>query len=230
MKKLKIKLYGKPHKGATFLSSGSIKKDLEKLEKIKQKQEKQQFLVLCDLHFLEDGQLDILTSLQYDCCLLLGDIPSDALICIKKLINKPIYAIAGNHDTREMYEKAGIEYINGRCVSFNGFTIAGIEGSNRYKNTKELVMLTQKESLEVAKQLPKADILISHDSCFKKFGKAPNNCGLKGISRYIKTNKPMLHLHGHYHTHAKYKVRNTICIACYRCMLVDTDGKVEMIF
>ncbi len=190
----------------------------------------QQILVLCDLHFLEDGQLNIISTLEYDFCVLLGDIPWSALQQIKELVTKPIFAVGGNHDTREMYKQIGIPYLNGKCAEVNGWRIAGVEGSSRYKNTKELVMLTQEESLAIAEQLPKADILISHDSCFSKYGTAPNKCGLKGIDLYIERNKPILHLHGHHHIYDKYMIGETLCLCCYRCMLIDTSGDVRKIF
>lgn len=190
----------------------------------------QRFLVLCDLHFLEEGQLEVIPSLDFDCCLLLGDIPSDALFCIKKLVAKPIYAVGGNHDTREMYKKANISYIHGEVVEANGLSITGIEGSHRYKKAEELLMLTQEDSIKTVKELPPADILISHDSSFGRYGNSPNKCGLKGISNYIKKYKPKLHLHGHYHIYDKYVVGKTSCIACYRCMIVDTNGDTEVIF
>lgn len=229
MKKLKIKLFGKPNKGITFLSFGNVKKDLEKLNSIK-KERGIRFLVLCDLHFLEEEQLDKILSLNYDCCLMLGDIPSEILPRIKALITKPIYAVGGNHDTREMYTNAGFEYINGKVVEIEGIKIAGIEGSNRYKDTDELVMLTQKESVKLAKSLPRADLLISHDSFYHKYGKSPNKRGLKGIDLYIKRNKPIFHFHGHYHIYDNYQNGKTQCFACYRCMLIDTYGKTEKIF
>lgn len=190
----------------------------------------QRFLVLCDLHFLEEGQLEVIPSLDYDCCLLLGDIPLDALFRIKELVTKPIYAVGGNHDTREMYEKANISYVHGVLVEVNGLSFIGFEGSHRYKEMKELLMATQEESVKTAAVLPPADILISHDSSFGRYGEAPNKCGLKGISNYIKKNKPKLHLHGHYHIYDKYSVGKTSCIACYRCMIVDTNGDTEVIF
>ena len=190
----------------------------------------QRFLVLCDLHFLEDGQLEVISSLDYSCCLLLGDIPSDVLFRIKKLVTKPIYAVGGNHDTREMYKKANICYIHGEIGDINGLSVTGIEGSHRYKETEELLMLTQDDSIKTANELPPADILISHDSSFRHYGRSPNKCGLKGISNYIKKHKPKLHLHGHYHIYDKYVVGKTLCIACYRCMLVGTNGDTEVIF
>lgn len=210
MKKLSFQFFGKPTKEREYIY--------------------QRFLVLCDLHFLEEGQLDAISSLDCDCCLLLGDIPSDALFRIKELVMKPIYAVGGNHDTREMYEKANISYVHGELVEVNGFSVTGLEGSHRYKKAEELLMLTQEESIKAASELPPADILISHDSSFGRYGEAPNKCGLKGISNYIKKHRPKLHLHGHYHIYDKYRIGKTSCIACYRCMIIDTNGDTEVIF
>lgn len=187
-------------------------------------------LVLCDFHFLEDEDLDRIAALEYDVCLVLGDILFGALPRIRELVRKPIFAVGGNHDTRKMYEQVKIPYIHGQVVCVNGWTIAGIEGSHRYKNTSEVCMMTHEESLAVAEELPKADILISHDASYEKFGSAPNRVGLQGISRYIQKNGPILHLHGHHHLYDRYYIWDTLCLACYRAMLVGTDGSVEVVF
>lgn len=207
----------KPQDGIGIEAAISQRKDLR-------------ILVLCDFHFLEDGELDRIGALEYDVCLVLGDILFGALPRIRELVQKPIFAVGGNHDTREMYGQVGIPYIHGQVVCVNGWSIVGIEGSHRYKNTSELCMLTQEESLAIAEELPKADILISHDASYEKFGSAPNRVGLQGISRYIQKNGPYLHLHGHHHLYDRYYIWDTLCLACYRAMLVATDGSVEVVF
>lgn len=187
-------------------------------------------LVMSNLSSSDKCKLDRISALNYDVCVLLGDISSDVVMRIRELVTKPIYAVGGNHDTRSMYIDVDIPYINGQCVEVNGLTIVGIEGCNRYKKSNNFIMLSQEESLMIAELLPPADILISHDSCYERYGTAPNKRGLKGISCYIEKNKPKLHLHGHYHIYDKYEVGDTLCLACYGCMLVDTDGNAEKVF
>ena len=186
------------------------------------------------MHFLDEIDFKSIENIEFkydfDFCVLLGDIPPRAIEIIAQSITKPIFAVGGNHDTIDMFPFANITYLDGRMASVNGYTIAGISGSNRYKEDKTLFMLAQDESKFVANKLPKADILISHDSAYHIFGKDDNKCGLKGISSYIKRKKPVLHLHGHYHRHQRYRLHKTNCICTYRVSLYKSDGTILTLF
>lgn len=146
--------------------------------------------------------------MEYDCCCLLGDIPDAALEIIKRIVQKPLFGILGNHDELSTLSRCEIPNLDGTSVTVNGVTIAGFGGSHRYKSG-DYPMLTQKESIAAAKLCPKADILISHDTAYHAMTRfalrarrpaAPSaakrfnivlkrldsaHCGLKGISKYI---------------------------------------------
>lgn len=192
------------------------------------------FLIICDIHYINELEKKRLKTIQntesFDACLLLGDIPTDVVEIVSKNITKPIFAVAGNHDTLEIYNYPNIVYLNGKMSTVNGYTIAGIDGSHRYKDSFYLVMQTQSESVNTVKKLHRADILISHDSAYKVFGKEKNKCGLKGISRYIKNKKPIFHIHGHHHQRLQYRFHRTNCICSYRAQVSDLNGETKVIF
>lgn len=160
--------------------------------------EKLTLLCISDLHSYDDEEFNVIKNTEYDACVLLGDIPMTALRVIKKINARPLFGICGNHDDWNSLNAVGIKDIHCKAVSINGYTIAGFGGSHRYKNG-DYALMTQKESVSLSKLIPKADILISHDSPYKLFGKDTAHQGLKGISAYISKNKPKINLCGHYH-------------------------------
>lgn len=188
-------------------------------------------LAIADLHDWSADELELIREFEYDCCCLLGDIPSAALEIIKQFVRKPLFGVLGNHDEPSTLSRCGIQNLDGKSVTVNSVTIVGFGGSHRYKNG-DYPMLTQRESITAARSCPKADILISHDTVYHAMERLDNaHCGLKGISRYIAKSKPGLNICGHYHenTHQKYKHCDILCV--YRCALVKfPENTAEVIF
>lgn len=193
---------------------------------------KLKILAIADLHHWEESEIVRIGSLEYDCCCLLGDIPEDAIGAIREQVNKPLFGVLGNHDTYGMLRNSGVEDIDKRAVVVNGVTFAGLGGSHRYKFGEIYPMLTQDESICAAALVPPCDILISHDTAFhamKRIDEA--HCGLKGISRYIKTNKPKLNIFGHYHTNANISYKGSILMCVFRCALISfPQNTMDIIF
>lgn len=178
--------------------------------------------ILCvsDLHHYTDEELEEIQSMEYDVCLLLGDIPQKALKIIKKANgSRPIYGICGNHDDWDSLKRADIEDIHCKMVEVGNIKIAGFGGSHRYKSG-DYAMITQEQSIQAAKTIPAADILISHDCPYKMFGKDIAHEGLIGISNYIAKYKPYLNLCGHYHESMQSKFKNCKVECIYRFRIV----------
>lgn len=190
-------------------------------------------LVIADTHqTLKTEELETLKELTYDICLLLGDIQWQELQMIKKYVDTSrLYGIIGNHDDLDMLEKLGINNIHNKLINVNGVNLIGWGGSYRYKRSIDLAF-SDEESIEFAKTMPKADILISHDS--PKFLHSTSDeahGGLEGITYYLEQNKVPLNIHGHHHVNTKDILEwgsTSICI--YRCAMVDNQGNVESIF
>lgn len=188
-------------------------------------------LAIADLHWYKNEELSQIRNLDYDICVLLGDIPVDAIKLIKKYAgNKPVIAVAGNHDDWNTLELGGAENIHGKCVEYCGYSFAGFSGSARYKHG-DYPMFTQRESLNLGKELKKADILISHDSGYQLFGKDKPHSGLFGIDLYNLKNRIKLNICGHHHTQIVKKRFGTTTICVFRCALITfPDVSVENIF
>ena len=148
-------------------------------------------LVIADCHHLKEEEIEKVKNLQYDACLLLGDISGNYLDMILKYVPiEKIYGILGNHDEYGLLESRNISNIHSKVINVNGVRILGFEGSSRYKNGN-IPMYSQEESIKILKKCEMADILVSHDSPYQLYSKSNDkaHCGLKGITKYIKKNK-----------------------------------------
>ena len=181
-------------------------------------------LVIADCHHLKEEEIEKVKNLQYDACLLLGDISGNYLDMILKYVPiEKIYGILGNHDEYGLLESRNISNIHSKVINVDGVRILGFEGSSRYKNGN-IPMYSQEESIKILKKCEMADILVSHDSPYQLYSKSNDkaHCGLKGITKYIKKNKIYLNIHGHHHINTKLTLSNgTNVIGVYRCVMIQ---------
>lgn len=170
--------------------------------------------------------------LDFDIIFLLGDHSTTDVKIIESISNGiPICRIAGNHDTlgeTQSYESFTID-LHGHlfCPETEKPTFTGWQGSHRYKNSQDYGY-TQKESLEEFKKIPKADILFSHDGPFNDY-KDDAHCGLKGITQYIKHNKPKTLIFGHLHKPNHFKLDDTDCYCTYQLAWFEFDDEGNVI-
>ena len=184
-------------------------------------------LFIADTHnCLKDGN-EILKYIQeqkdYDYCILLGDHSASDIEEILKVIplNK-ICGILGNHDSWNKYDIYGITNISGKVINIKGIRIAGISGGHKYKNSNEYVLYTHEESIQIANNIEKADILITHYKPFIQDNHNSAHDGLKGITEYIYKNHIALHIHGHLHENKEEILRNgTKSICLYMAKLLE---------
>ena len=187
-------------------------------------------LVITDTHGIfydiyEKYQNEILDS---DIVVLLGDHSSADINQIMEIYKGPIYRLNGNHDVPTMViYKDGLSLhaqLVGEKPSFTGW-----QGSHIYKDT-QIYEYTQEDSIELVKTMPKADILFSHDGPFGYCGNKEDfaHCGLKGILKYIKKNKPKTLIYGHHHKFNYQKIKKTECYCVYQIAWFEfnEDGKV----
>ena len=191
-------------------------------------------IAFADLHTNCIDKINQTDYSSYNCsvCITLGDINSKHLQAIAANVKLPIYGVLGNHDEYGMLERYGITQLDEKEVNIDGVLITGLSGSSRYK-PDDKPMLTQKESVYLAKRLHYAEIFISHDSAYGLYGAKSDkaHCGLKGISRYIKKYKPIINLHGHHHENSikKYKKTTDICIFGCSVIEIDKNGLVDIV-
>lgn len=191
-------------------------------------------LAIADCHHLKEEEIIKVKDLQYDVCLLLGDIKGTYLDMILNYVPiGKIYGILGNHDEYGLLESRNISNIHSKIIDVNGVKILGFEGSSRYKDGN-IPMYSQEESIKILKKCEIADILVSHDSPYQLYSKANDkaHCGLKGITKYLKKNRIYLNIHGHHHINTDLKLNNgTNVIGVYRCAIIKFPTlEKEMIF
>ena len=177
-------------------------------------------LFITDTHNCLRNNNEILNYIKkqndYDYCFLLGDHSSSDIEEILNIIplNK-ICGVLGNHDSWEKYNNYGINNINGKIINIKGIRIAGSGGSFKYKNINEYALYTHEESAQIANNIAKADILVTHDKAFIEDNHNPSHDGLKGITEYIYKNHIALHIHGHLHEEKEELLKNgskSICL------------------
>jgi predicted phosphodiesterase len=121
-------------------------------------------LLLADLHAgLSPDNLEKLKTAKFDVVVTLGDIGETDLQTLLKNFDSEFFGVYGNHDDFSL-DKLGIK----ECDFSGG--LAFIHGAHSYKEGvekyKKPQFLTQKESISIAKKLPPAKILFSHDCAF----------------------------------------------------------------
>ncbi len=187
----------------------------------------QRILVISDIHHnLTNEELSVFHQ-TFGQCWLLGDMSSDVLKLVQGL-KCPVIGVCGNHDMPEMFEQYSFINVHNTECTINGISIVGVHGSSKYKNSGTC-MLTQQESLAIAKALPKAQVLLAHDSPFGRHSHELHKCGLKGITEYLKRNKPLLYVYGHHHECIQYMFKKTKCIMNYRFGIIEPDGSYHRV-
>lgn len=158
-----------------------------------------------------------LLNKKYDAYFILGDTDYWCMKEIVKYIDtNRTFGILGNHDYPEIYDDFGIQNIHGKVLRIGWVTFTGFQYSEKYSDNSSRLMYTQDESLDVARSLPKADILLSHTSPLLSEPKNEAHTGLIGVNEYIKLNSPKLVIHGHHHKNCDYYIDDTRVIGMYR--------------
>jgi Icc-related predicted phosphoesterase len=138
-----------------------------------------------------------------------GDLPADYLDALSALYAAPLVFVRGNHDLPDRqgdYPPAA--EIDGRVVSENGLTIAGLEGSIRYSDGAhqytERQMMAKVLALRLTLRWRRLDILITHGppAGVNDGPDAPHR-GLNAVRRAAEWLRPQLLLHGHVHPHGR---------------------------
>lgn len=144
---------------------------------------------------------------EYGACFFLGDVSSRDFDYILPKIRRgaPIYGILGNHDNVSLLSRYGIENLHGRMIILRGISFVGFEGSLRYKD-ENAPLYTDKESVVLAKELPKADVLLSHDAPKGIYKKDAAHSGLSGLRWYLKRHPRCTNIHGHHHKNDENRI------------------------
>lgn len=161
-------------------------------------------------------KLDKMLNDGCDIIICLGDIRKDELRIICELNKKrfPIIAVKGNHDDMNQFDEfEDITDVNNNIFEINNIKIIGMHGSIKYKGY-EYPSYTQEESLELAKTMPNANILITHAHLWEEEdkNKSEYDChiGLAGATKYFYDNQCFLNIHGHDHKYSNDDTKTLI--------------------
>lgn len=158
-------------------------------------------LALSDTYTPKEVLLQIIYSNKIDLIITCGDFSLFDISWLKKVIDIPKIGVYGNHCTRGYMEELGIINLHLKSVTVNDLVFAGFEGCVRYKDSQFAPMYTQLEAIELVKQLPKADIIISH--CpplgINDDQNSLSHTGFAALLNYLNQYRPKAWFHGHTH-------------------------------
>lgn len=187
-------------------------------------------------HMRKEQIEDFLSDIEdkIDIVFILGDMSERDMFVAKEIAKKYkalIYGILGNHDYDGQLEEMDIPNFEGKMIEFNGVTFTGMHGSFKYKNS-DAPMLTNEESIELAKILPTCDIFLTHDKA-RTNNEENSHSGLEGITQYILDKKPEYHIHGHLHENMNENIGgiSSLGFCRYAYIEVSKNGlKIKKIF
>ncbi len=178
-----------------------------------------------------------------------GDLPYYYLEYIVSMLNVPLFYVHGNHDTAEYTysgevrpEPGGGTNVHGRVAVYQGFAVAGLEGSIRYRPWGEY-QYTDSEMWANALWLAPAllryrvaagrpiDVLLTHAPPFMIHdGRDLPHMGFKAFLWLMRVFKPRFLVHGHRHVYNPFEAtvtryESTTVINAYPYKLLDTTAE-----
>ncbi len=159
-----------------------------------------------------------------------GDLPFYYLEFVVTILNKPVYFVPGNHDSRRQYMSDGRVLSDAEgCVNLDhavaqegDLLLAGLGGSIRYRPDgihqytdgemqARIAGLTPQLWLNRVRHGRYLDILITHSPPKGIHdGTDLAHTGFKSFLSFIKTFKPRFFLHGHSHVYNKSAITRTV--------------------
>jgi len=147
-----------------------------------------------------------------------GDLPDYYLEFIVTTLNKPLYYVKGNHDTKILYTDGGVNTespegcinLNQKIIEQDKIVLMGLEGSMKYNGGDyqytDIGMCNKINKLKPKLYFNKifrkkyVDILVTHAPPYK-IHDCEDLChrGFKCFNKFIKEFSPKYFIHGHTH-------------------------------
>ncbi len=184
-------------------------------------------MFVADTHaVLTDPDAEILRRGEYDVVFLLGDCTTslaDILRCVPEDIE--IYGVLGNHDEWGHYAGTRVNHIENTVqkISVAGkiISVAGVDGSIRYKKAPGYCMYSQEEYRQILGDMASADICIGHARPAGEkdtpdgIGNVNAHTGINAIRDYLEKYNIPLYIYGHIHFPEEKVLQNgtkSICV------------------
>ena len=171
----------------------------------------------------------IVSEEDIDIICTLGDLSSFYLKDLLRIKDVPKIGVYGNHCSGNYFEKLGIKDMHLKTFKYKGFLFGGFEGSVRYKESVYAKMYTQAEAIEIIKNFPYVDIMISHSPPYginDELNDAAHT-GFIALKNYVEETKPKFLLHGHTYPVIEneiIKYHETGIIYVYREKVIDLEA------
>jgi Icc-related predicted phosphoesterase len=157
-----------------------------------------------------------------------GDLPHYYLEFIVSMLNAPLYYVMGNHGFEVEYANGGVQRkrpegcvdIDEHAVTWRGLSIAGLQGSMRYKDgpyqytqaemDNKSLLLSVKLLQQRLKNGRWLDILVTHAPPYGiHAGKDLCHTGFCAFLRFMDRFKPRYLIHGHSHLYSQLQTTTT---------------------
>lgn len=143
---------------------------------------------------------DVVSHHGIDLVITVGDLHRTDIAGIDQ-ISVPSVGVYGNHCDRRYLEDLSIVNLQLSKVDIRGVTFTGLEGCVRYKEGTQDALYTQSEYSNLARQLPAADVLVTHcpPRGINDHPADPAHVGITALRSWIDAARPRVLIHGHTH-------------------------------
>lgn len=183
-----------------------------------------------------------------------GDLPFYYLEYLVSALDVPLLYVRGNHDTSPQYTidgrtlssvQGGVD-LHGQVIEHNGWIVAGLEGSLRYRPNVPLMYSESEMRWQAARLLPQllwrrirrgraVDLLVTHSPPYGVHDRPDRaHTGFRVFRHIIRLFKPLYFLHGHIHVYRQDVTResvidqtNVINVYPYRVIEMKKDQVVD---
>ncbi len=141
----------------------------------------------------------ILDYEDLDLICVLGDLDLFGLSELEFVTRIPKIGVYGETCSGTYFEKLGIQDLHLDTFKCKGLTFGGFRGSVGHKENPSYMTYTQKESIQLLKDFPRVDVMITHTPPYgvNDDPSDPICAGFKGLRDYVSEKKPQYLIHGH---------------------------------
>lgn len=163
-----------------------------------------------------------------DLIITIGDLaPSIIKRLDKEFCNTVKLGVLGNHDNYFDFDNSQFINIDNRIYHYNGFSFVGNEGCLPYNDDTNVFKtnVLVKKGLKPLIQTKPFDFLISHNSPLGIHDNAIDiaHKGYDYLRELIYYENVSFIFHGHQHINKLSKVKNTLVVGIYGCVLFNTE-------
>ena len=161
----------------------------------------------------EEGDADVLVA-----C---GDVADRVILEAAEAFKcRAVFAVKGNHDSSAPFPDPVVD-LNLRVVEHEGVTLAGLNGSWKYKPRGHF-LYDQHEVDAFLASFPMVDVFVSHNSPRGVHDRNDDvHLGFDGLRDYVLREKPGILVHGHQHADRETDLGGTRVVGVYGWKVIE---------